>query len=76
MNRIQRNDQVAEELKHIPAGSDDQNILRAGYHNIRRRDLSRNSEATPTNTLLRVLETVRRKNTDFHPTYDKGFFIQ
>ncbi len=74
MNRSERNRKVAEELKYIPQGSDYQNMLRAGYHNMRRRELSRNPASQAKDTLLREIETVRKDNRDFLPMYDKEFF--
>lgn len=74
MNRSKRNRKVAEELKYIPQGSDYQNMLRAGYHNMRRHELSRKPASSAKDTLLRAIETVRKDNRDFLPMYDKEFF--
>jgi hypothetical protein len=40
VNKSKGNRMVNEELKQIPQGSIYQNMLRAGYHNIRRHKLS------------------------------------
>ncbi len=74
MNRNQRNKKVAEELKYIPQGSDYQNMLRAGYHNMRRRELGRNPALTAKDSLLRAIEMVKKENRNFLPEYDKKFF--
>ncbi len=74
MNRNQRNKKVAEELKYIPQGSAYQNMLRAAYHNMRRRELDRNPALTAKDSLLRAIETVRNENRNFLPEYDKKFF--
>jgi hypothetical protein len=74
VNRNQRNQKVTEELKYIPQGSVYQNMLRAGYHNMRRRELGRNPALTAKDTLFRAIETVRKENRNFLPEYDKKFF--
>ncbi len=74
MNRIERNRKVTEELKHIPQGSDYQNMLRASYHNTRRHELGRNRATIARITLLRAIGTVREEKPDFLPDYDKEFF--
>jgi len=74
VNRNQRNQKVAEELKYIPQGSAYQNMLRAGYHNMRRRELGRNPTLTAKDSLLRAIEIVRKENRNFMPEYDKKFF--
>ena len=74
VNRSERNRKVAAELKYVPQGSVYQNRLRAGYHNMRRRELSRNPALPAKDTLLRAIETVRKDKPDFLPMYDKDFF--
>jgi hypothetical protein len=74
VNRSQRNKKVAEELKYIPQGSAFQNMLRADYHNTRRRELGRNPALTAKDTLMRAIETVKKDQPDFLPMYDKDFF--
>jgi hypothetical protein len=74
VNRSQRNKKVTEELKYIPQGSAYQNMLRAGYHNTRRRELGQNPELTAKDTLLRAIEAVKKDQPDFLPMYDKDFF--
>ena len=74
MNRGQRNNQVTEELKHIPGESSDQNMLRASYHNTRRHDLGRNPALSSKDALRKAIESVRQHNPDFQPDFDKDFF--
>jgi hypothetical protein len=74
VNRGERNKKVAEELKYVPQGSVYQNMFRAGYHNMRRHELSQNPATPAKDTLLRALETVRKDKPDFLPMYDKDFF--
>jgi hypothetical protein len=74
VNRIQRNRRVNEELKHIPQGSDYQNMFRASYHNTRRHELGRNPTTIAKITLLRAIGIVREEKPDFLPEYDKEFF--
>ena len=74
MNQSKRNGMVTKELKQIPQGSVYQNMLRAGYHNIRRHELIRNPELPAKISLMRAIQTVRQEKPDFLPVYDKGFF--
>jgi hypothetical protein len=74
VNRIKINKTVAEELKHIPNGSEFQNMLRATYHNTRKQELGKNAETIARNTFLRAVQAVREKHEDFMPEYDKEFF--
>ncbi len=74
VNRSKRNRKVAEDLKYIPQGSVYQNMLRAGYHNTRRHELSRGPALPAKDSLLRAIESVRKHNPDFQPAYDKEFF--
>ena len=74
MNKSKRNRMVTEELKQIPQGSASQNMLRAGYHNIRRHELIRNPELPAKNSLMRAIQIVRQDKADFLPEYDKDFF--
>jgi len=69
-----RNKKVAEELKHIPQGSVHQNMLRAGYHNMRKRELSQKLALSAKDSLLKAIEVVIKHNPDFQPAYDKEFF--
>jgi hypothetical protein len=74
VNRSQCNKKVAEELKYIPQGSAYQNMLRAGYHNTRRREFGRNPALTAKDILMRAIEAVKKDQPDFLPMYDKDFF--
>ena len=74
MKREELNKKVGEELKHIPRGSFDQNMLRACYNMLRRHDLGLNPEYPAKETLVRSIETVREDKPDFLPIYDKEFF--
>ena len=74
MNKSKRNRMVNDELKQIPQGSTYQNMLRAGYHNIRRHELIRNPELPAKNSLMSAIQTVKQGKPDFLPIYDKGFF--
>ena len=65
---------VAEELKHIPKGSFDQNMLRAYYNGMRRHDLSLNPAFPAKDSLLKAIHTVRKDKPDFLPIYDRDFF--
>jgi hypothetical protein len=74
VNRIKINKTVADELKHIPQGSEFQNMLRATYHNTRKQELGKNGETPAKNTFLRAVQAVREKDEKFTPDYDKEFF--
>jgi len=74
MKRDELNKSVAEELKHIPRGSFDQNMLRAYYNGIRRHDLSLNPVVPAKDSLLKAIETMRKDKPDFLPVYDRDFF--
>jgi len=74
VDKSKRNRKVTEELKRIPQGSVYQNKLRADYHNMRRRDLSRNPALSAKEILLRTIKIVREEEPDFLPMYDKDFF--
>lgn len=74
MKRDELNRKVAEELKHIPRGSLDQNMLREYYNGMRRHDLSLNSACPAKDSLLRAIEAVRKDKPDFRAIYDRGFF--
>jgi hypothetical protein len=68
------NKKVAEELKHIPAGSFGQIMLRTYYNAVRRHDLSLNPALPATDTLLKAIEIVKMDMPDFLPMYDRDFF--
>jgi hypothetical protein len=74
VNKSKRNRMVNEELKQIPQGSIYQNMLRAGYHNIRRHELIRKPELPAKNSLMSAIQIVRQDKADYLPIYDKGFF--
>jgi hypothetical protein len=65
---------VAEELKHIPRGSFDQNMLRATYNASRRHDLSINPEFPAKDSLRTAIEIARKDKPNFSPIYDRDFF--
>lgn len=74
MKRDELNKKVSEELKHIPRGSLDQNMLRAYYNGMRRHDFSLNSAFQAKDTLIRAIEIVRKDKPDFLPIYDRDLF--
>jgi len=74
MKRDELNRKVNEELKHIPRGSFDQNMLRAFYNSMRRHDLGHNQAFPAKNTLLRSIEMLKRNKPNFSPMYDRDFF--
>jgi len=74
VKRDELNRKVTEELKHIPRGSFDQNMLRAYYNGMRRHDLSLNPALPAKDSLLKAIETVRKDKPDFLPIYDRDFF--
>lgn len=74
MKRDELNKKVAEELKRIPRGSFDQNMLRAYYNAMRRHDLSLSPACPARDTLVRAVELIRKGKPDFLPTYDRDFF--
>jgi len=65
---------VAEELKHVPRGSLDQNMLRATYNALRRHDLSVNPALPAKDSLRTAIEIARKDKPDFSPIYDRDFF--
>ncbi len=65
---------VAEELKHIPRGSFDQNMLREYYNGMRRHDLSLNPALPAKDSLRTAIEIVTKDKPDFLPIYDRDFF--
>lgn len=74
MKKDELNRKVTQELKYIPRGSFDQNMLREYYNGMRRHDLSLNSACPAKNTLLEAIKAVRKDKPTFLPTYDKDFF--
>ncbi len=74
MKREELNKTIAEELKHIPRGSFDQNMLRMCYNGMRRHDLSLNPACPARHTLIRAIETMKKDKPDFLPMYDGKFF--
>lgn len=74
MKRDELNKKVTEELKHIPKGSFDQNMLREYYNGMRRHDLSLNPSFSAKNSLLKAIDWVRKDKPDFLPIYDGDFF--
>ena len=74
MKRDELNKKVTEELKHIPRGSFDQNMLRAYYNGMRRHDLSLNPACPAKDSLMKAIEAMRKDKPNFLPMYDKEFF--
>ena len=74
IKRDELNKKVTEELKHIPRGSFDQNMLRAYYNGMRRHDLSLNPALPAKDTLIRAVELMRKDKPSLLPIYDKDFF--
>lgn len=74
MKREELNKKVGEELKHMPRGSFDQNMLRMYYNGMRRHDLSLNPALPAKETLLAAIEALRKTSSSFSPIYDKDFF--
>ena len=54
MKSDELNKKVTEELKHIPRGSFDQNMLREYYNGMRRNDLSLNPVVPAKDTVIRT----------------------
>jgi len=74
MKREELNEKVGEELKHVPRGSLDQNMLRATYNGVRRHGLSINPACPAKDSLRTAIEAIRRDKPDFSPIYDRDFF--
>ena len=74
MKRDELNKKVTKELKHIPRGSFDQNMLRTYYNAMRRHDLILNPALPAKDTLIRAVELMRKDKPDFLPVYDRDFF--
>jgi hypothetical protein len=74
VNRSQFKKRVADELKHIPAGDNYQNMFRSAYHDNRRHLLADNPDLSPKGSLLAATELVRAHHPDVQPVYDKEFF--
>jgi len=74
MKRDELNKKVNDELKHIPRGSFDQNMLREYYNGMRRHDLSLTPVVPAKDTLIRTIEAVRKDKPDFLAMYDREFF--
>ena len=74
MKRDELNKKVTEELRHIPRGSFDQNMLREYYNGMRRHDLSLNPVVPVKDSLLKAIETVKKDKPYFLPIYDRNFF--
>jgi hypothetical protein len=74
MKRDELNKKVNDELKHIPRGSFDQNMLRGYYNGMRRHDLSLTPVVPAKDTLIRAIEAVRKDKPDFLAMYDREFF--
>ncbi|MCJ7743192.1 MAG: hypothetical protein MUO99_01350 [Dehalococcoidales bacterium] len=74
MHRDELNKKVNDELKHIPRGSFDQNMLREYYNGMRRHDLSLTPVVPAKDTLIRAIEAVRKDKPDFLAMYDREFF--
>lgn len=74
MKRDELNEKVTEELKHIPRGSFDQNMLREYYNGMRRHHLSLNPALPAKDSLLKAIGWVRKDKPNFSPIYDKEFF--
>lgn len=74
MKRDELNRKVTEELRHIPRGSRDQNMLREYYNGMRRHDLSLNPVSPAKDSLLKAIEGMRKDEPNFLPMYDRDFF--
>lgn len=74
MKKDELNKKVTEELKYIPRGSFDQNMLREYYNGMRRYDLSLSPALPAKDSLLKTIEAVRKDKPEFLPIYDKDFF--
>ncbi len=74
MKRDELNKKVAEELRHIPRGSFDQNMLREYYNGMRRHDLSLNPALPAKDSLLKAIDWMKKDKPDFLAIYDRDFF--
>lgn len=76
MKREEMNQNVANELKHIPhiKGHLEQNLFRSGYNAIRCHDLAVNSASPPSLSFRKMLEQVRKTNPSFLPIYGRDLF--
>ena len=77
MKREEMREKINEELKHIPhiKGDLQQNFFRSRYNGMRMTDLGRNPVSPAKETLVRVIETIKKDKPDFLPIYyDKDFF--
>ncbi len=74
MKRNEMRKKINEELKHIPRASFSQNMLREYYNGMRMTDLSQNSACPAKETLIKVVEAMKKDKPDFLPIYDREFF--
>jgi hypothetical protein len=67
------NARVSEEIRALPRGRSEQNVLRAVFQNMRANDLGKNPEvheATVEDTILRAVAFMRANFTTFEPQID------
>ena len=62
MKKEELSKKLTEDLKHIPRGSFDQNMLRKYYNGMRRHDLSLNPVVPAKDSLLKAIEAARKNH--------------
>jgi len=76
MKREEMNQQITNELKHIPyiKRNLEQNLFRAAYNMVRRHDLAQNPSTPPSLSFRKALKEIRKTNPSFMSIYDRDFF--
>jgi hypothetical protein len=72
------NERISQELKALPRGRFEQNVLRAIFQNMRANDLGRRPEhpgSTVDETLLRAIEFLRSHYVAFEPHVDWAYLV-
>jgi hypothetical protein len=66
---------VENELKHIPRGTFEQNMLRGFFQSLRMNSLGKNPQYhTKEEVLHASIAALKKDNPKFEPQYDKAFF--
>ena len=69
-------EQIKEELNHIPRGNTPQNELRMLYWSLRMHSLGKKAKANETKeeVLKKSIEAIKKDYPDFVPQFDEKFF--
>lgn len=68
------NRELREDLRRIPRGDYNQNVLRAIYNMQRRSDLAHNPRHPRAASLAQAIWLVQKEALSFEATFDRGYF--